>query len=163
MELYWSYTGVEKWFKRLRIYLPVWLCGGGVARPLAAVGRRTGQVSGRAERGVAGVFGFGSLRWICGREEVKAKSPATGRGGERWNVWSLFFWLCVLDMWEGRGQRNKPRHRGTAGTKIPKITKIPIIVDVFREPNDSRNTSREQVYTQTAKKYVMLYSIVNVS
>lgn len=75
---------------------------GGVARPLAAVGRRTGQVSGRAERG-----------------------------------WSFWLWLCVLDRREGRGQSQKPSHRGRGKTKIPKIPKIPIVIDVIRCPNNS--------------------------
>ena len=31
--------------------------------------------------GLAGVFGFGSLWWLCGLEEVKAKSPAIAGWG----------------------------------------------------------------------------------
>ena len=64
---------------------------------------------------------------------------------------------------DGRGQPAKSPTRCVGLPKIPKIPKIPIVVDVSGQSNDSRNTSREQVYTQTAKKYVMLYSIVNVS
>ena len=67
--LYWSYIGV------VRVG-----CAGGVARPLAAVGRRTGQVSGRAERG-----------------------------------WSFWAWLVALARREGRGQAQKPSHRGGRG------------------------------------------------
>ena len=59
--------------------IELWVgCAGGVGRPLAAVGRRTGQVSGRPERG------WSFCAWLValdgGREEVKHKSPATGRG-----------------------------------------------------------------------------------
>ena len=104
---------------------------------LVALALRVGRV-GKAKAhpvalgcvGLAVVFGFGSLRWLCGLEEVKAKSSAKA---------------------------------GWVVPKIPKIPKIPIIVDVIGQSNDSRNTSREQVYTQTAKKYVTLYPIVKVS
>ena len=69
MELYWSYTGA--------INYRAGVVRGGVARPLAAVGRRTGQVSGRAERGWS-LFLW--LRVLEKREEkeVKETSPATG-------------------------------------------------------------------------------------
>ena len=70
------------------------------------------------------------------------------------------FGSCGLESALEEVNAKSPAIAGQPATKTPKI---PIIVDVFREPNDSRNTSREQVYNQTAKKYVILYSIVNVS
>ena len=39
-----------------------------------SVPTKEGQRSGQ-RRGVAGVFGLGSLRWTGGREEVKDRSP----------------------------------------------------------------------------------------
>ena len=60
-------------------------------------------------------------------------------------------------------KETSPDIEGQPETKIPKIPKIPFVVDVLGSCTNSRNTSREQVYTQTVKKYVILYSIVNVS
>ena len=58
------------------------LCGGrspaaGCRQPKAGAGQRLGG----AWVGRAGVLGFGSLRWLCGLEEVKAKSPAIAGWG----------------------------------------------------------------------------------
>jgi len=96
LELYWSYTGAIN-------YRAVGCAGGGVARPLAAVGRRTGQVSGRAERS----------------------------GGVGWIGWSFWLWLFGLARVLAEVKDKSPAIEGQPATKITKITKIPIVVYVL--------------------------------
>jgi hypothetical protein len=73
----------------------------------------------------------------------------------------VFFSLALgLDSCDGRGQRKKPIPAGRT-TKIPKV---PVAINgLLGVQNNSRNTSREQPGNQTIKKYVILYSIVNIS
>lgn len=104
----------------------------GLARCIGfAGGKRSSpeaQQSGEGSEGMSGVCFFGSVCWICGREEVKETSPDI---------------------------------EGQPATKIPKIPKIPIVVDLLGSCTNSRNTSREQTYNQTEKKIIRLYIIVN--
>ena len=79
---------------------------------------------------MAGVLGFGSLRWTGGKEEVKAKSPATGRGeGSDGIVVVCFFgsvcWICGRE----EVKETSATIEGQPATKIPKIPKIPIVLD----------------------------------
>ena len=71
-------------------------CGGSVAQPLAAVGRRTGQVSGWAERR-AGVLGLPARdgRKVRGKRSASPKpSPCALECG--WIGWSFWAWLVAL-------------------------------------------------------------------
>ena len=80
MELYWSCTGVEKWFKRLRIYLPVVLWGG--RRPAAGCRR---PKDGAGQRPAGAWLEFLALARCVGyvggkRSKPKAQPQGGGRG-----------------------------------------------------------------------------------
>ena len=109
------------------------LCGGrspaaGCRQPKAGAGQRLGG----AWVGRAGVSGLGSLRWLCGLEEVKPRSPARVRLGVVgcdglagvFGFGSLW-WLCGLEEVKAKS----PAIAGWGVTKIPKIPKIPIALD----------------------------------
>ena len=143
------------------MYLPVGLCGGGVARPLAAVSRRLGQVSGRAERG----WSFGLWLVRVGKCVGRGQSPKPSHRGEGSDGMIGVFGFGSLCWTEG-GKRSKPKAQSSRDSLQPKHLKFPKFLlywMILGSSNNSRNTSREQVYNQTAKKYVILYSIVNVS
>ena len=91
---------------------------GGVAQPLAAVSRRLGQVSGWAERGLAGLEFWALARCVglrVGRGQSPKPSPcAVGCGGVRLD-WLEFLGLArCVGLRVGRGQAQKPSHSGTA-------------------------------------------------
>lgn len=91
---------------------------GGVAQPLAAVSRRLGQVSGWAERGLAGLEFWALARcvgFVCWKRSKPKAQPVCG-----WVRWGAVDWLEFLALARcvglrvGRGQRQKPSHSGTA-------------------------------------------------
>ena len=138
------------------------LCGGrspaaGCRRPKDGAGQRPGE---------AGLEFLALARCVglCGWKRSKPKAQPQG-GGERWNCWSLFLWLCVLDCAVGRGQRNKPNNRGTAGTKIPKIPKIPFVVYILGSQTTPVILHGSRYATKHKKKsyiYTLLLMIVNI-
>lgn len=138
-ELLRTFYGIIPYIKLVRW---VGCAGGGVARPLAAVGRRTGQVSGWAERGWSFWAWLVALDKRDGRGQAQKPSHREGEGSDGMTGVCFFGSVCWI---RGRAEvkETSPDIEGQPETKIPKIPKIPIIVDVFGKSNDSRNTSRE--------------------
>ena len=127
MELYWSCAGG--------------LCGGrspaaGCRRPKDGAGQRPGGAW----------LEFLGLARCVGQEGGKRSSPkAQPQGGEGSDGIVGVSGFGSL-RWTGGREEVKDRSptiEGQPATKIPKIHKIPVIVDVFGKSNDSRNTSRE--------------------
>ena len=114
------------------MYLPFGRGGvvrGGVALPPAAVGRRTGQVGGRAERGLAGLEFLGLARCV-GFAGWKRSSPEAQPvcGWVRWGAVGLagVFGFGSL-RWKVRWKRSKPKAqpmRVGALLKFPKFLKF---------------------------------------
>ena len=128
------------------------------ASGLALSRRRRGRGQPRSV-GRVGALGLALSR----RRRGRGQPQSVGWCGWLAGLEFLAGWLVRVGKCGGRGQPAKSPTRCVGLPKIPKIPKIPVIVDDNGQSNDSRNTSREQVYTQTAKKYVTLYPIVKVS
>ena len=125
LELYWS----RKIIKTLTHIFASGVVRGGVAQPLAAVSRRLGQVSGWAERGLAGPEFWALARCVgfAGWKRSKPKAQPVC-GWVRWGAVGLagVFGFGSL-RWKVRWKMSKPKAqpmRVGALLKFPKFLKF---------------------------------------